>query len=207
MSEKVRLTVVIYTNMSDDVILKLYSNPSTVFTLDEISLLLPDIEYKNLRDRLYYFTKVGKLIRLRYGVYAKKDYNPFELANKLYKPSYISLETVLAKGVVFQYYERIFAVSYLTREVEVGDITIQYRRIRKDILTNMAGIEEKDNYFIASLERAFLDAVFIYKDYHFDNLGSLNWEKVFALASSYRSIAFSKRVKSYYKDYQEEYAK
>src|SRR3990167_7741228 len=100
MSEKIRLPVTIYMNAGNDVILKLYSNPGTVFTLDEISQLLPDIEYKKLKDRLYYFTKVGKLIRPRYGVYAKKDYNPFELANKLYKPSYVSFETVLARGGV-----------------------------------------------------------------------------------------------------------
>lgn len=194
--------------MNNDIILTLYSKPQTVFTLDEISLYFPKVSYENLRSRIRYFANVGKLKRLQHGVYAKNGYNAFELANKLYTPSYISLETVLAiRGVVFQYYERIFAVSYLTREVEVGDIRIQYRRMRKDILTNMEGIEEKDSYFIASLERAFLDAVFIYKDYHFDNLGSLNWEKVFELVPIYHSKALNKRVKSYYKDYQEEYAK
>lgn len=194
--------------MSNDLILKIYSQSHNVFTLDELSLLFPKIPYSNLRRRIHYFTKVGKLKRLHQGVYAKKKYNAFELANKLYKPSYISLETVLAKGgVVFQYYERIFAVSYLTREVSVGDITIQYRQIKNSVLTNMQGIEQKEGYFIASLERAFLDAVFIYKDYHFDNLGSLNWEKVFELQPIYHSKILDKRIKSYYKDYQEDYAK
>lgn len=109
--------------------------------------------------------------------------------------------------MVFQYYERIFAVSYLTREIEIGDITIQYRQIKKDVLTNLQGIEERDGYFIASLERAFLDAVFIYKDYHFDNLGSLNWDRIFELLPLYHSKALEKRAKEYYKDNQEDYAK
>ena len=188
--------------------LTIYSRPATVFTLDEISQVFPDISYKKLKDRMYYFTKVGKLKRVKTGIYAKNEFNPMELANKLYKPSYISLETVLFKGaVVFQYYERIFAVSYLTREVVVGNITIQYRRIRKDVLTNITGIEEIDGYFIATLERAFLDAVFIYKDYFFDNLGVLNWDKVFDLMPIYKSKTFDKRVRSYYKDYQEDYGK
>ncbi len=192
--------------MNTDVVLKLYSQPHSVFTLDELSLLFPEISYSNLRRRIGYFTKVGKIKRLHQGIYAKEEYNPFEVANKLYKPSYISLETVLVKGgVVFQYYERIFVVSYLTREVAVGDITIQYRQIKNVVLTNTEGIEQKDGYFIASLERAFLDAVFIYKDYHFDNLGSLNWEKVFALQHIYHSKTLDKRVKSYYKDYQEDF--
>jgi len=189
-------------------LLTIYSRPATVFTLDEISQVFPDISYKKLKDRMYYFTKVGKLKRVKTGIYAKNEFNPMELANKLYKPSYISLETVLFKGaVVFQYYERIFAVSYLTREVVVGNITIQYRRIRKDVLTNITGIEEIDGYFIATLERAFLDAVFIYKDYFFDNLGVLNWDKVFDLMPIYKSKTFDKRVRSYYKDYQEDYGK
>jgi len=194
--------------MNNDLILTLYSKPQTVFTLDEISLYFPQISYKDLRSRVRYFTNVGKLKRLHQGVYAKGEFDPLELVNKLYKPSYISLETVLVKGgVVFQYYERIFAVSYLTREVQVGEVAIQYRQIKKDVLTNMAGIEVKEGYFIATLERAFLDAVFIYKDYHFDNLGSLNWEKVFELMPIYHSKALEQRVKSYYKDYQEDYAK
>lgn len=192
----------------NNVILKLYSNPSTVFTLDEISQLLPDIEYKKLKDRLYYFTKVGKLIRPRHGVYAKKDYHPFELANKLYKPSYISFETVLARdGVIFQYYETIFVASYLTREIEVDGLNIQYRQIKGDVLTSLEGIEQKDSYFIATLERAFLDAVYLYKNYHFDNLGTINWEKVMELKKIYNSKAFEKRVKDYYQDYKEDYVK
>lgn len=79
-----------------------------------------------------YFAKSGSIKKLSRGVYAKDHYDVLELANKLYAPSYISLETVLQKaGVIFQYYESIFAVSYLTRTVEVSGHTIEYRRIAK----------------------------------------------------------------------------
>lgn len=188
--------------MTDDLILKIYSRPDTVFTIDEISQLFPNIAYKNLRDRLSYFTRVGKLKRPHHGIYAKGEYNPFELANKLYKPSYISLETVLVKGgVVFQYYETIFAVSYLTRSVSINGVSIQYRRIKAGLLTNLQGIEQKEGYFIASLERAFLDAVYIYKNYHFDNLGTINWEKVAELKKIYRNKVFEKRIEEYKQDH------
>lgn len=194
--------------MDSDIILKLYSKAETVFTLDEISQNFPEIPYKNLKDRLYYFTKVGKLQRPRHGIYAKAKYNPMELANKLYKPSYISLETVLLKGgVTFQYYETIFLVSYLTRSVQIGDINIQYRRIPGDILTNLSGIKAKEGFFLASLERAFLDAVYIYKNYFFDNLGILDWEKVNELKKIYNSKAFEKRVEEYNQWYKEDYGK
>lgn len=194
--------------MDKDLILKLYSRPETVFTMDEISQLFPDISYESLRDRLYYFTKAGKLKRLHRGIYAKKDYNILEFANKLYKPSYISLETVLAKGgVVFQYYETIFVVSYLTRSVKLDDIKVQYRQIKGGILTNPQGIEYKEGYFIATVERAFLDAVYIYKNYHFDNLGTIDWEKVAKFKKIYGSKAFNKRVEGYSRLFKEDYGK
>src|SRR3989338_5802386 len=194
--------------MDNDFILQLYSRPESVFTIDEISQLIPDISYKSLRDRLYYFTKIGKLKRLHHGIYAKKEYNPFELANKVYKPSYVSLETVLVKGgVVFQHYETTFLVSYLTRAIKINSTDIQYRQIKGDVLTNTQGIEQKTGYFIATLERAFLDAVYIYKNYHFDNLGAIHWEKVESLKKIYKSKAFEKRVENYYKLYQEDYGK
>lgn len=194
--------------MKKDFILTLYSKPQTVFTLDEISLYFPDIPYANLRSKVRYFTNAGKLRRLKSGIYAKYDYDPLEFACKLYRPAYISLETVLAQGgVVFQYYERVFAASYLTREVAVGSVTIQYRRIKDSILMNTAGVEQKDGYFIATIERAFLDAVFIYKDYHFDNLGALDWKKVFELVPLYHNKTFEKRVKNYNKDFKEDYVK
>lgn len=191
-----------------DLLLQLYSRPETVFAIEEISQLFPNISYKSLRDRLYYFTKTGKIKRLHRGIYAKKEYNPFEFANKLYKPSYISLETVLAKeGVVFQHYETIFLVSYLTRTVKINGTDIQYRQLKKEVLTNTQGVEQKTGYFIATLERAFLDAVYIYKNYHFDNLGAVNWEKVESLKAIYKSKVFEKRVENYYQLYQEDYGK
>lgn len=194
--------------MKEDLILTLYSKPHTVFTLKEASLFFPEIAYENLRSRMRYFVNVGKLKRLRQGVYAKNEFHPLEAANKLYRPSYVSLETVLAKeGVVFQYYETIFLASYLTRAVKLYDINIQYRRIKGDILTNPLGVEEKEGYFIATLERAFLDAVFIYKDYHFDNLAAIDWGKVAELKEIYGSKAFEKRLRQYHKLYQEEYVK
>ncbi len=185
--------------MKNNIILSLYKRPQTVFMLKEIALLFPEISYGNLKKRMSYFTKSGSIKKLRIGVYAKDEYDVLELSNKLYAPSYVSLETVLQKaGVTFQYYERIFAVSYVSRIVEVDGHSIEYRRLRKDILLNKQGIEEQGNVMIASPERAFLDAVFLYKNYHFDHLSSLNWIKIMELKDLYGSRAFTKRVDEYY---------
>jgi len=191
--------------MDKNLLLHLYSRPESVFTVNEVAQFFPNLSYKSLKNSLYYFTKVGKLKKLHYGIYAKKEYSPLEAANKIYKPSYISLETVLTKGgVVFQHYGTIFLASYLTRTIEINDTNIQYRQIGKHILTNTEGIEQKTGYFIASLERAFLDAVYIYKNYHFDNLEALDWNKIEGLEKIYKNKAFEKRLKNYYKLKQEE---
>ena len=60
---------------------------------------------------------------------------------------------------------------------------------------------------MATLERAFLDAVYLYKNYHFDNLGTIDWEKVAELKKIYKSKAFEKRVEEYYMIYKEDYGK
>ena len=70
---------------------------------------------------------------------------------------------------------------------------------------NKQGIEEQENVVIASPERAFLDAVFLYRDYHFDNLSSLNWEKVMDLKEIYRSGVFQKRVEEYYQIFKKDH--
>ena len=193
--------------MKNNIVLSLYKKSQTVFTLQEIALLFPEIPYGNLKKRMSYFAKSGAIKKLSRGIYAKDQFDALELANKIYTPSYVSLETVLQKaGVTFQYYESIFAVSYLSRTVAVGEYTIEYRRLKKDILLNKQGIEERENVVIASPERAFLDAVYLYKNYHFDNLSSLDWEKITDLKNIYGNRKFLKRVEEYYQVYKEENA-
>lgn len=193
--------------MKNNIILSLYKRPQTVFTLREIALLFPEIPYVNLKKRMFYFSKSGAIKKLSRGVYAKDKFDILELANKLYTPSYVSLETVLQKaGVTFQYYESIFAVSYVSRTVEAGGHTIVYRRMKKGIFLNKQGIEEQGNVVIASPERAFLDAVYLYKNYHFDNLESLNWDKIMELKNLYQSRALDKRIEEYYQIYKEDNA-
>ena len=173
----------------------------TIFSTKDVALLWGEEREDTVSARLNKYVKSGKLIRVRRGLYAKdKNYDKFELATKIYTPSYISFETVLAKaGIVFQFYGQIFVASYVTREVKVDDQTYAYKRIRDSILTNHAGIKAKNDYHIASPERAFLDVVYSNKDYHFDNLSPLNWERVFEILPIYENKNMEKKVKRYHK--------
>ena len=162
-------------------------SPNTVFTFKDIFLMWGDTEATTVKSGVHYYVKTGGLYRIRKGIYAKdKKYNKFELATKIFTPSYISFETVLAQaGIIFQFYGQIFAASYLTREITCDHQTYSYRKIKDPLLTNHAGIERRDAVTIASPERAFLDVVYLNTDYHFDNLANLNWDRVFEILPIY----------------------
>ena len=181
-----------------DVLLR---SPRTIFSTKDVALLWGEEREDTVSIRLNKYVRSGKLMRVRRGLYAKdKNYDKFEMATKIYTPSYISFETVLAKaGIVFQFYGQIFVASYVTREITTDDQTYSYKRVRDSILTNRIGVEAKDNYYIASPERAFLDVVYSNKDYHFDNLSPLNWERVFEILPIYENKSMEKKVKRYHK--------
>ncbi len=186
-------------------VLQLYKLPQSVFTFKELSMIFPSLSYRSLKNKISYAVKTKKLITLRRGLYAKDNWNIFEAANKVYSPSYISLETVLKKeGVIFQEYKTVFLVSYLTRKIKIKNYEVYYRKLKSTILLNKEGIFEEKSYAIASCERAFLDSVFLYKNYHFDNLKPLNWESVKKLVSIYESQSLKKRIKEYYQIYKKQ---
>ena len=188
--------------MKKTLILDIYNSKINVFSVKDIALLWGESDTKLVKTRIYRYVKADKLHSIRRGLYAKdKNYNKNELATKIYTPSYISFETVLGKaGVTFQHYGQIFVASYLTREITTDGQTYSYKKIKESVLTNNAGIEHKDNYSIATPERAFLDVVYLNKNYHFDNLSILDWNKILEILPIYSNKRMDKEVKSYQKN-------
>ena len=184
----------------------LLRSPNTIFTTKDASLLWKDPEERKVAIRLSKYAKAGKLIRIRRGIYAKdKNYDRFELANRIYTPSYISFETVLTRsGINFQFYSNIFVASYVTREIKVGDQKISFVRMKDYVLSNTAGIERSENISIASKERAFLDRIYVTKNYYFDNLNPLDWKKVFEILPVYNNKKMEKRVRQYFEHHKKE---
>lgn len=185
----------------DNLLVKIYQSQKTVFTAKDISLLWSENNLNNLKRKIAYYVKNGGLIRLRVGIYAKdKNYNPREVATHLYTPSYLTFETVLRdEGVIFQHYDSIFAANNRSRKVKSDGREYVYRKLADEILYNNAGVTDKDGVSTASKERAFLDTIYLFKEYHFDNLRSLNWDKCFELASLYKNKELITRLKRYQK--------
>lgn len=183
-------------------ILNILKSNKTVFSFKDILLTSGKENPALLRRRLYHYTKHSDLYHIRRGLYAKdKNYDKFELATKIFTPSYISFETVLGKaGITFQFYGKIFVASYQSKEIICDGQIYNFKTIKDSILTNDLGIEKRENYFIATPERAFLDAIYLSKDYHFDNLSPLNWDKVLEILPIYGG---NKRMEKMVKMHQE----
>lgn len=177
---------------------------STVFTFKELLLLSRETIPALLRRRISYYVKQKELHPIRRGLYAKdSNYDRYELATKIFTPAYVSFETILAQaGVIFQYYSTIFVASYQTKDIVCGGQAFSFKKLKDTILTNKMGIERRDNYYAASPERAFLDVLYLSKDYHFDNLAPLNKDKIFELLPLYTNKRMEQKVRSYFKAFE-----
>src|SRR5574344_2741824 len=181
---------------NSDFVLSVYSDSRSVFSLKDIAMLIGESDFKRLNERLNYYVRKGKLLRPRKGIYVKPNYNPQELACTLYTPSYISLEYVLQKaGIVFQYDERITVISYLSRSVDIEGRIYAYRKIKGEILIVTQGIIQTGNVNIAIPERAFLDILYLNKEYYFDNLAPLDKNLIIQLLPEYNSKTLTAKVK------------
>lgn len=181
----------------------LLRSPRTIFPTKDVALLWSEERENTVSARLNKYVRAGKLIRVRRGLYAKdKNYDKFELATRIYTPSYISFETVLTRaGINFQYYSNIFVASYVSREIDIDGQKITFVRMKNYVLSNTAGIEHKEGCAIATKERAFLDRIYVSKDYHFDRLDPLNWDKIFEILPIYNNKRMIKKVNEYFKHY------
>jgi hypothetical protein len=175
----------------------------TVFTFKDISLLWGLTDRISAVAGINYYISTGDLYRIRRGIYAKdKDYDKIELASRIYTPAYVSFETVLARsGMIFQYYSQIFVASYLTREIIIDGQTYIYRKIKDTVLTDAAGVLNQEGSAVATKDRAFLDTIYINTDYHFDNLGILDWDRVFDILPLYNNKRMAKKARENYDNF------
>ncbi len=173
---------------------------NSVFTLEDIRGLWGTISSETFKQRIYRLTKKNdiKLIRIRKGVFIieGKDYNSYECANKLNSPSYISFETVLFdEGLIFQRPSSILSSSLQTKKI-IADLKIyNYRKIKKSVLLNNIGIEFKDNYYVATKERALLDYLYVNGISYFDNLRSIDFVKAKEIVLIYEDLNLEKQLK------------
>lgn len=187
----------------DNLIAKIFQIKKTIFTNKDLALIWQEKNQNNLKAKIAYYVKTGALIRLTRGVFAKdKNYNPRELAASIYTPSYVSFETVLREtGIIFQHYETIFIAGPFSKSVVLDKHTFTFRKLKNSVLYNTLGVINQETYSFASPERAFLDTIYLFPEYYFDNLKSMDWPRCFELVEIYNNKEMVKRLKKYQKNY------
>lgn len=117
---------------------------------------------------LHRYKKRGFILQIKRGIYVLSDNLPSDLyiANKLYSPSYISLEFALAyHGVIPEIvYEITSVTTKATRRFEIKTLgkVFSYRKIKKEAYTGYGAQRSQDvSFYIADAEKAFVDANYL----------------------------------------------
>jgi len=152
---------------------------------------------KTIRSQLSRWAKFGKLIELRKGYYLLpqklRKFPPlFYIANVIYMPSYISLQSALSFYNLIP--EAVYSITSVTTRTtyeinnKVGNFI--YRKIKNDLFFDYVSININDYpVFIAKPEKALLDTVYIdhveEKSLRLQNSDLLNKDKLEKLLKNY----------------------
>lgn len=153
------------------------------------------------------YTKFGLFIRLRQGLYTLKENLPpeEEIANLLYRPSYISFEYALAAYNILpeMVYSVTSATTMPTRNFLVGQKSFSYFTIKKDAFTGYTPAKVNGRtVLMAEPEKALVDYLYFValgKRPNNDRLvtNSLDKSKIQGYARLYQRVGLNHLLNSY----------
>jgi len=140
------------------------------FNINQVYAWQPDFDRNNLTRWL----KKSLLIHLRQGYYSFPDYKDkvdfaYYFANRIYRPSYISLHTALSHyGIIPEAVVQITSVTTLKTAAftnEFGDYS--YKSVKEDLYFgfNLKQISDDKTLLLATPEKAVLDLLYLYPFY------------------------------------------
>lgn len=174
------------------------------------------------RNNLLRWTQQGWLVRLRREYFAFSEYLKYPdfalyIANRIYRPSYISLHTALAfYGMIPESIVQITCVSTLKTsffENVFGEYS--YRNIKEELMFGYEPRKMIDErvFLLAIPEKALLDLLYLYPFYDsFEELENLrldedfmlndfNYDKMSSMLDGFKSKALNRRVSKLIKVY------
>ena len=149
---------------------------------------------------LHRYKKRGFILQLKRGLYVFPDALPPDvyIANKLYSPSYVSLEFALSYHSVIPetVYEITSVTTKATRRFETLGKTFSYRKIKTLAFTGYEIQEQQGLSFnIADAEKAFVDVNYLRLTNQQKPLSRFNKEKLnSARAIKYASLFSNKKL-------------
>ncbi|MBQ7075155.1 hypothetical protein IJM86_09290 [bacterium] len=143
---------------------KMILTRKTAFTIDEIRQIFSDVSENTLKVALYRAKLNGDLLNPYKGIRTLPVYDEKELACKLKKNSYISLESVLYDaGAIFQaYFNTKTCIAESSADLTIGGINYRYTKVKESLLYNDTYVRQYENYRIATPERALCDYVYLF---------------------------------------------
>ncbi|MCC7260995.1 MAG: hypothetical protein IT369_00600 [Candidatus Latescibacteria bacterium] len=134
-------------------------------------LLAGKVNPQGLGQQLTRWTKAGRLIQLRRGLYSlagayrKIEPHPFLIANQLRQPSYISLQSALAYyGMIPEYVPVVTSVTTQRPglvETPLGSFLFKHLKSPFFKGFRLLEIEAGQRIFLASPEKSLLDLVYL----------------------------------------------
>lgn len=182
------------------------------FNTHQVYAWNPDFD----RNNFVRWVKKGLLLRLRQGFYtfpeyiSKPDFTLF-FANRIYRPSYISLHTALAfYGIIPEAVVQITSVTSLKTtsfQNEFGEY--EYKSIREELMFgyDIKPIANGQSLQLAWPEKALLDLLYLYPFYNTEQemenlrldenflLDEINTKRLEDYLLKFKSNALQKRVK------------
>jgi predicted transcriptional regulator of viral defense system len=132
-------------------------------------LLSGDVSARQVRLQLSRWTKAGRLLQIRRGIYAlaptwrKVVPHPFLVANRIQRGSYVSLQSALAwHGMIPEHVPVVTSVGPSRPETVRNPVgTFQFSHLSSGLLFGYSRVEvvPRQFAFVASPEKALLDLV------------------------------------------------
>lgn len=184
----------------------------TCFSIHQVYSTYPGFNKNNI----WRWINKGLLVKLRNGYYSFPEYltqtgSAFYIANRIYRPSYISLHTALSfYGIIPEAVLQISSVTTLkTNCFENSFGVFSYKSIRSDL---MFAYDQKPfingmTLLLAQPEKAILDLLYLYPFYNtYEEMEALRFDQdivkeivnsgtLMTLSERFKSKTLNKRVK------------
>ncbi|HET9570928.1 MAG TPA: hypothetical protein VFP20_05935 [Bacteroidales bacterium] len=155
------------------------------FNVNQVYALQPNFD----RNNFLHWIKRGLLIRLRQGFYTfpeylgKPDFN-FYFANRIYKPSYVSLHTALNfYGMIPEAVVQITSVTSLKTTNFTNPFgSFSYKNVREELMFgyDAKSIADGRSIQLAKPEKALLDLLYLFTFYNsVDDMKDLRLDEAF----------------------------
>ncbi len=169
---------------------------TNVFTILDVEKYFFDENPHAIRTQLSRFAKKGMITQIKRGLYCfdKIKIDELLLANKLYQPSYVSLERALDYyGIIPDVTQAVTSVNLTTFKKITNEFgNFYYSKIKKSLFfgfTKVKPSKSEAHILIAEPEKALLDYFYIRRikttaDLRF-NLTNLNFPKYRTLSNNF----------------------